>query len=410
MRALALICLLLPASWLAAQDVGPDPLLRTKVELSRSEVVLHEQISFRLSVTHNLGLQPRWEAPPFDGFWAERLPASGGPVEHDAQGRAFRTTVFRRALYPTRSGAVNIPGSRLWVRGEAKTERPVEVPGARLRVRPLPEKGRPAGFRGIVGSVRIKRSISAGEVEVGRALSLVVEVYGSANLWDAPAPQLSELPDDRVEVFREPPRTFRGVVEERITTRRQHRFELVPLSPGLYSLPAFKIDYFDPAAGRYVSAATEPISFRALASQARQPAPWEETQRPASPDPGRWSRSAAVLALLGLLSAVILTRWWRRSTRRWQRTTLPHPGVLYAKARAAAGSDACGSLLADAVRAAIHVRHRFDPGALSTDELEASIDDPEAVALLRALDTARFGTGREQATELMPAVERYLSG
>ena len=383
--------------------------LEVRVYTEQAEATLHAQVLLRVEVTHRLGARPRWEPPVFEGFWAERLSSLGGALEGRSAGEVVRTTTFRRALFPTRSGKLVIERSLLHYRDEDDLEQTLEVPGAELRVRPLPEQGRPEGFQNIVGQLRIETELSATEIELGESLEVGVDIYGTANSWDVATLDLEALLGEAFEVFPDPPLLVLGEQGDRLTARRTFRFQLVPQETGFHRFPVITMAHFDPDARGYRVARSEAISFRVLAAGARVPR-GARASSPHTPAPTQlpWLLIGGIVALVGTLSGWSLARWWRHGPRVWQGPTPPPPRTLFETARAALGTERFPALLAQAVKARIHVCHRLDAQALCSEEIAARIDDRQAVDLLRALDRARFGRCESHPEELLASAQRYL--
>lgn len=398
---------LAPASGAAEQG----PVLDVQVRLDRSRPWLHQQVVLEVTVTHRLYARPRWEPPVCEGFWVERMPSEGGTLLHPGGRDAARTTVFRRALFPTRTGALEIPTSSLVVKRPDDEEIEVEVPGARVDVQALPEAGRPADFAGLVGPLEVRLALDEDEITLGRALRVEVDVYGPGNVWDIDAPDLGL--GSEVEVFAERARTVTNPRKGRMMARRVFRFDVVPRDTGRFAIAPLEISYFDPDAGRYASAQSEGLEFLVGARGALpQRAPWEAKQRAGEVVLNR-GLLLPVLSILGgllALSAWGLTRWWRGEQRAWQREPEPDPGVLLRRAEHALGTDEFPALLAAAVKAGVRTRHALDPRAMTTSELAEHIDDGEALRILRAVDAVRFAGSTRDATELLVSTRRYLSG
>lgn len=384
--------------------------LEARVQIGKAEVTLHEQVLLRVEVTHPLWARPRWEPPVFEGFWSERLSSVGGPLEKPDGSEAVRSTTFRRALFPTRTGRLTIGPSLLRYRDRADHEKTLELPGTELRVLPLPEHARPEAFQGIVGQLQIETVLSSEVLELGQSLSLSVEVYGVANTWDVPPPDLEAALGDQVEVFPNPARTFVGEQGDKLTARRSFGFELVPRETGRHQLPQLTIHYFDPQTRSYRVARSPAVAFRVVARGALgRRAPWRSSA--AAPAPTRsppWLAIALIVGGVGTLCAWGLARWWRRMPRTWQGPTPPPPRALFEGACAAFGTERFPNLLAQAVKARIHVRHQLDARALSSEEIAGRIDDEQAVELLRDLDRVRFGRSERDTQALLDSTRRYL--
>ena len=392
--------------------LADDGIIDVRTRVDRERPWLHQQVVLEVVVTHRLYSRPRWEPPVCEGFWVERMPSEGGALLPSEGNDAARTTVFRRALFPTREGLLEIPTSLLRIKTRDDQEREVEVPGARVEVRGLPDDGRPEGFDGLVGPLEVRMQVDEDEVTVGRALRVEIDVYGSGNVWDVKAPDVAALIGRGVEVFAERPRTLSNSRKARLTSRRLFRFDVVPRETGLHAIPAIEVPFFDPEQGRFATASSEPLQF-AVAARGALPtrAPWEVKRR-AGEVPlsrGLLLPAAAVLAGLLLLCSFWLARWWRGEQRAWQREPQPDPEVLLRRAELALGTDEFPALLAAAVKAGVRVRHALDPAPLTTSELAQRIDDGEAVRILRAVDAVRFAGGEFDATELLVSTRRYLS-
>ncbi len=383
--------------------------LEARVQIDKAEVMLHEQVLLRVEVTHPLWARPRWEPPVFEGFWSERLSSVGGPLEKPDGSEAVRSTTFRRALFPTRAGRLTIGPSLLRYRDRAQHEKTVELPGTELRVLPLPERARPEAFQSIVGQLQVETGLSSEVLELGQSLSLSVEVYGAANTWDVPPPDLEAILGDKVEVFPNPARTLLGEQGDKLTARRSFSFELVPRETGLHQLPQLTINYFDPRTRSYQVARSLAVEFRVVARGALGPrAPWRSIAATSAPARAPWLAIALVVGGVGTLCAWGLARWWRRMPHTWQGPTPPAPRALFEGACAAFGTERFPNLLAQAVKARIHVRHQLDVRSLSSAEIAGRIDDEQALELLRNLDRARFGRSERDTQALLDSARKYL--
>jgi len=411
------LCVALLSAQIAAAQTPSGPAepaerlvaaVEARVVLSPTRVFEYEQLVVSVRVTHSVRLRPRWQPPAFEGFWSERLPAEGGPLTHDAAGRAIRTTVFRRALLPTRSGILAIAPSRVWLREGDDEEIPMELGGARVDVRELPESGRPPDFAGLVGQLELKLELDDLEVEVGRALPVTVEIFGRANVWDAPAPEFeSELEPD-VEVFPGRSELVRGERGGRMTARRTFRFDLVPAKTGRFDVPGFELAYFDPETQRYERARAEPVAFLVVERDRRSAtAPWENAPIAERPE-ARWPSATWLLAGAALAVALAALALFQTRSRRAARPVRESPLDLLRRAEAETAGAQQATLLAAAVRAQIRERHGVETAAQTTGELGERVDDAEALRLLRELDRERWSSGREPPAELLAAIRRYL--
>ena len=400
-RLCPLLVALLLASGAARAESAPE--VEVRVELDRAQVFLHEQAVLSVVVHHPTEARASWEPPPFDGFWAERLGTRGLPA--DEQGLA--RTEFRRALFPTRTGELEIADSKLVLAGEGGEEREVHVSGASLRVVPLPE-GVPADT--LVGRLEVRVVAGGDRVRLGKALSFTVELAGEGNVWDAKPPALEPLVGPDVEVFPEAPLLSIGESSGRATTRRTFRYALVPARAGPMRIEPVHFAYFDPHSGALASAesAAQAYSVFAGSGELEERAPWQNRPgtREAPQLPLGWLAGGLATVLGG--SLLYFARWRRAQRARARGDGAPAPRAAFEAALAARDTAECLPLLARAVRAAICVRHGFDALALTSAEIAARSPDPEALALLLALDRARFAGQSRADDALLARVRAYL--
>jgi hypothetical protein len=397
---------------LLAAVADPAPVLEVETRVDTPRPWLHQQVVLEVRATHRLFARPEWNEPVCEGFWVERMPSEGGALLNAGGRDSARTTVWRRALFPTRTGPLEIPSSTLTVKTVDDEEVEVRVPGTRVEVVALPAEGRPDDFSGITGPLEVSVSVVEEEIALGRAIRVDVDVYGAGNVWDAKAPDLAERIGREVEVFPEQPRKVTNTRKARMTARRSFRFDVVPRETGRFTIAPVSIPYFDPERGSYARASSDAVEFEVVERSAlARSAPWEAKRRAGEVALRPGILLPAVGVLLGLLVLCFwaLARWWRGEERAWQRTPPPDPGVLLQRAEAALGTEAFPALLAAAVKAGVRARHALDPSALTTAELARHIDDAEALRILRAVDAVRFARSERDATELLVATRRYLS-
>ena len=441
---MTLRCVLSPLAaallWAAAAHARADG---ATVYWSRPQVFVGEQVRFEVELSHPVSLDPRWSPPPFDGFLAERLPSEGGPMQRDAEGRSVRTTRFLRALFPARVGVLEVAPSTVVLVGRNGQQSEVAVPGASLRVDPLPEEARPPSFDGeTVGQVRLRLTPLDERIALGGAARVRVVVFGTAHLGSVRELDLAQWLGSDVEVFREPPVLERTARDRELISRRSFTFALVPQRAGPLALPALEIPFFDPSRGIYRLARTEPSVVQvdpATEAEARPAVPASQPPAGGSPDDPTPIGERVLALTLGLVALVGLAWLWGRSRGRAAdgsapqargpgsgdrepqrpaptstRVPAPSPAELRQRLDALDRSPDRPDLAVElraCLRAALHLRHGSPSEALSVADLEARATDPEAVALLRVLDHARFSPdapGLGDPSARIAEVRRYL--
>jgi hypothetical protein len=392
----------LAVAWLAlALRAGPAGAQELELRWSRPRAFLHEQIQLEAVVEHPIGLNPRWEAPPFDGFVIERLPSEGSTMRRSPAGGYVRTTRLRHALFPTRSGVIEVAPSRIVFLDVGGSEMSLSVPATRLAVDDLPEAGRPPGFDAAVGTLSVRATLTPTSIALGEHARLELDVFGVANVWDVAAPDLEAALGPACEVFSEPPQLDRAVHDEALFARKTFRFALVPGAQGRLAIPALRVAHFDPDALVYRVASSDPLELEVGPTRAAAAVPPTSSLAPAEPAPGvlAWLPTWVLLASAAGV-AVALARGPRPAPAE-PRAVAPAPVApraapeeLLRRAEDALEEPGFGALLARALRAACA------PGdaSLTTGELAARTSDVELIALLRAVDAERF-SGRASLAE-----------
>jgi hypothetical protein len=120
----------------------------------------------------------------------------------------------------------------------------------RLEVHALPEEGRPAGFGGAIGALRVEAELRPREAQVGEVLKFRLRILGPGTESAFAAPALGPLEGWHVL----------GHLETRAPGAREIVYDVVPLREGLESFPPVQVPYFEPGPpAHYSEAATEPI-------------------------------------------------------------------------------------------------------------------------------------------------------
>jgi hypothetical protein len=399
----SVLAYLLVGALAPAARAGDPPPCAATASFDTDRATVGQQVLYRVRILSREDvIAVDWAEPPgFPDFRAEWLPGRPSPEPTLQGGVRYRAREERRALFAERPGELLVKPAGLRCRiatdaGERIFAAP--VPAAALRAVAPPAKTRPPDFAGLIGPIAVQAIVTPRELLLGESVRVAVMLRGSGNLWDAPDP-LAGI--EGAEVF---PRRPELSLETGATLsiKRHFSYDVVPLREGALVIPAVRVSYFDPKAGRFATAATEAVRVavgpRARAAggetaEARSsPAAAAEGAPPSGSPPAdtaadgarrkRWSWTIAVTALAaagGLLAAR------RRSRAQRARAEL-------AQALAAAEGDE-GAASARALRIALARRL---PGAssLTAEEITALSSLPAAVAeaarLLAEVERARF--------------------
>jgi hypothetical protein len=385
---------------LLLSEAGAEvPLCRTSVEVEPDRGVVGQQILYRLRILRRRDVKEiDWEQNlGFPGFRAEWLPGILRDESVDRAGESYRVYEERRALFPVRPGALEIPGAGLHCATADWQER-VPIPAATVEVSALPATSQPADFSGLVGPVEAALTVTPREVALGEAARISVLVQGPANLWEVRSPLAGafSLPD--AELFSRPRQMARDV-GRRLTLRRYFSYDLVPRREGTIRIPEIRIPYFDPDSGRFEQVVLRASELRvtpaapavAAETQAKKGTGARLAVEEEAEDDGGVGWPSLAVALAAALAAVAfgwLRRWRSGPRSRWREieSCLGQAEI----AREAGDHAEASRMLAKALRAALAAAGAQE---LSAEEILLRAEDDPTRRLaerLARLDRERF--------------------
>jgi hypothetical protein len=273
-------------------DIRPDDLFVT-AEVNRRRVYENEPVvvEYRIYTRVNVDSYSITRLPGTAGFWVEELSESDAPRAERVirDGVEYVTASIRKvALFPTGPGTRTVEplGIEAQVRvrrrprdlfedffSESLFGRRVPVglasEAVEVEVLSLPESGKPADFSGFVGRLELAASLDKTETEVNEAVTLRVRMEADGNVRALPEP-LIEFPAE-FEVY--PPdvseRIDRG--GNQVSGTKTFEYVLIPRAPGLKTIPAVEVSYFDTGRRDYATAASEPINLEVTGTAAEGP-------------------------------------------------------------------------------------------------------------------------------------------
>jgi hypothetical protein len=256
----------------AAPSSGPDLFVEAGVD--NRTPFLGQQITyrFRFFQATTVFRQPELQWPDFSGFWAETL-TPDDVYQQTIDGRDYRVTQVRQALFPTAVGELGIQATTLKIPGSVFDDNKVLVTDPiTVNVQPLPE-GAPA-FDGAVGQYRISATLEPQTVGTNEPVTLRVRLWGTGNIsaLSDPAEQLlQDLADWRVYQAQ----VNTNVNREGSAIQGEKLFErlLVPKLAGDLELPAISFVFFDPQAAAYQQIETEPFKIHVTSDGAASLSP-----------------------------------------------------------------------------------------------------------------------------------------
>jgi len=190
-------------------------------------------------------------------------------------GRQFGVFTIQKLLIPTRPGRIPVEPASVSVdvavgRGRGGFFGPryeyrrfaAESDPADLSVRPLPEEGRPADFYGLVGRYTISAAADPVSFSVGDPVTLTISVSGDY-LKSVEWPALEDI-GGMAANFRIPSQKSSPVVRDGSKVFTQ---TIRATNNTVAHIPSIGLSFFDPAAGRYETARTDPIAIEVEAAR-----------------------------------------------------------------------------------------------------------------------------------------------
>ncbi len=283
-----------------------------------------------------------------------------------------------------------------------------------LNIRPVPAAGKPNTFYGAVGTgYTLSAQADRTEVEAGEAVTLTVTVKGPGNLKPTADIQFPTL--DGFKIYTPQSASNTSVSNGQIYSTKTFKTVLVPAASGIYTLPAVKWSYFNPATRSYKTLQTEPVNITVTPS----------TKTDSGFDFGAAAAAAAGIQTLGKDIAYlkqtlapqpsVLARLSTWQTLNWIMLTILALSVLFASvgrkslAHKRAYTAAKNRLkkafsteaVADAVSGYLQQKMKISTGSMPLKSILTALTKrgitpatAEAFALLwQRLDAARFAPG-----------------
>jgi N-acetylglutamate synthase-like GNAT family acetyltransferase len=278
-------------------------------------------------------------------------------------------------------------------------------PEAAVKVLPLPTEGRPADFSGAVGAFKITTDISSAKSTAGDPLTLRMHVHGAGNFDRVESSMLGG--DGNWKTY-EPKATFNSADPTGYRGEKIFEQPLIASQPGNQTIPALNFSYFDPAARRYETARSSPLSVTVSppADAANEPPPANTPGAPADafhgglrPDHALTEARVATLTppyfqprFIGLSSvlALLLGGGWitlrRRerdaldTQRQRERARAELTQTLLAKMSAASAAGDAPVFLnsaRSALQQSLSVRWQVAPEEISEDLIDAQLEDAD---------------------------------
>lgn len=239
---------------------------------SKKEVYVGESILSTINFYYDIKLQNL--IPEFTQNKAFRyLDFQPWEGRKEYEGRTYNAVVLRNVLLPIRSGEYRIDRYLLkaeilrrqsrarrsrsifddfFGNGYAVENKTFATEEETLLVKAIPNEGRPAGYRGLVGRFDLEASLSDKDVTVGETTTLTITIKGEGSLDSYSAPKL-KLPKG-IKVYADKPDLKEEISPKKgLISTKTFKFALVPTRDGEFDLGSYEESAFDPKKEAFVS-------------------------------------------------------------------------------------------------------------------------------------------------------------
>ncbi|SHK52322.1 BatD family protein [Fibrobacter sp. UWB12] len=125
-----------------------------------------------------------------------------------------------------------------------------------ITVLPLPTRGMPTDFSGMVGSYKFKVSFDRTKIKIGESLTLIINISGDGAIGKITNPKLPDLSDFRWEL---PEIDINERIEDtKVITTKDIKMALYPRNAGTFKIPAITYSWFNPSKKKYEKASAGP--------------------------------------------------------------------------------------------------------------------------------------------------------
>jgi len=268
---------------------------QTPADSGRNDLFVRSQISeqnpfegqqiiytFRLYTAIRLA-NAKFQKPEFTGFTAKEA-GDTKTYQTGVNGREYTVSEICYVLVPLKSGKATIePGTFRCDTVRSRNRRPrsffdsffddpflgqaelepkvLTTEAFTVNVRPLPAYHGDVKFSGLVGKFELQAELEKTQINVGDSTTLTLTIAGTGNIMDAVPPEVA-VPD-AFKVYSDNPEEHITVNESGFSGKKIFRTALVAVRPGVYTIPAVRIRYFDVSKGEYKTVSTRLFSLTA---------------------------------------------------------------------------------------------------------------------------------------------------
>jgi hypothetical protein len=308
----------------AIDEYRGEALFYPEISVSKRSVYIGEPVIVRYFLLHR-GLQIR-ERPLF-----EKLPETRGflresydeRIEDRTQKRngidLLRTHIATFVLIPTERGSFPIGGGSVLLTVEQpdrffslkfSRRRRITFDAERVRVVPLPERGKPEGFQGNVGSFDIELEYDKKPMKIYEEKDIRLCIRGRGNLIALSKPLLERALSD-VKIISEEGKGSLRIERSTLMGEKEFVYTIIPEREGELNIGRFVFNYFNFESSRYETCTTGDIRLNVTGDPSRKSeiSLDEDEEAAGKVDFNIYLIALIVLAVAGIVISVIL---WER--------------------------------------------------------------------------------------------------
>ncbi len=231
-------------------------------ELSNATVYVEEQTIYILKLHRQRNVRNiNLNLPEAENLIFKQI---AKPVEYRStlNGRNYQVLEVRYALVPSRAGSYTVDPARMSMTvlqerrrsnrsifedpfSSFASGRPANIASKSLplTVQPLPEKGKPPNFSGLVGKFEMWSKLDPVALKTGESATLTVSVSGKGNINRIPDPEMPELAD--VKIYADQPVLESTQDRDGLGGTKTMKWALVPEKDGHLEIPPVTVSFFD---------------------------------------------------------------------------------------------------------------------------------------------------------------------
>ena len=268
--------------------------------------------------------------PDYAGFYAEQLNYYRS-FQEVVDGVEYESmTLTRLALFPQRTGKLEIPPLSLLLDIGERSSNPFRlglapIERVRLTANPLtiqvksfPEEA-PPSFSGAVGKYAFSTSVSRTELSTDDALTITLLMRGDSDIKQVGIPPLAEV-EDQFEIF--DPNVLTEVLEDTgngyLSGEKEIEYLLTPKEPGVFEIP-LEFSYWDLDSNAFILSRQEPLQITVSQGSKRSTI---------ANGPARTDNEEILLSPLTQTRLQYQGRYWIQSPLFWSLVSLPFLGLL----------------------------------------------------------------------------------